>query len=156
MCKPLSKVIPEAGLKQEMCYIGEDEEGMISKMIISEIYENVAEELFAVVFNEDLNVLKIAKLNDTALTPEFFALARSGFKKYKNYDPNIPRRIVWEQIERGGKLIATITDHNGFIVHDDGQMTKRGRNMFGKKARILYEKRYSGKAATSNRCVSNL
>ena len=43
---------------------------MISKMIISEIYENVAEELFAVVFNEDLDVLKIAKLNDTALTAD--------------------------------------------------------------------------------------
>ena len=124
-------------------------------MIISEIYENVAEELFAVVFNEDLDVLKIAKLNDTALTPEFFALARSGFKKYKNYDPNIPRRIVWEQIERGGKLIATITDHNGFIVHDDGQMTKRGRNMFGKKARMVYEKRYS-RTVTGDRCVSSL
>lgn len=125
-------------------------------MIISEIYENVAEELFAVVFNEDLDVLKIAKLNDTALTPEFFARARSGFKEYKNYDPNIPRRIVWERIERSGRLIASITDHNGFIVHDDGQMTKRGQNMFGMKARILYEKRYSGKTATSNRCVSNL
>lgn len=125
-------------------------------MIISEIYENIAEELFAVVFNEDLDVLKIAKLNDTALTPEFFALARSGFKEYKNYDPNIPIRIVWERIERSGRLIASITDHNGFIVHDDGQMTKRGQNMFGRKARILYEKRYSGKTATSNRCVSNL
>ena len=108
-------------------------------MIISEIYENVAEELFAVVFNEDLDVLKIAKLNDTALTPEFFARARSGFKEYKNYDPNIPRRIVWERIERSGRLIASITDHNGFIVHDDGQMTKRGQNMFGRKARILYD-----------------
>lgn len=129
--------------------------GMISKMIISEIYENVAEELFAVVFNEDLNVLKIAKLNDTVLTPEFFAQARSGFKEYKNYNPNIPRRIVWERIERSGRLVASITDHNGFIVHDDGQMTKRGRNMFGKKARMVYEKRYS-RTVTGDRCVSSL
>ena len=47
------------------------------------------------------------------------------------------------------------SDHNGFIVHDDGQMTKRGRNMFGKKARMVYEKRYS-QTVTGDRCVSSL
>lgn len=38
-------------------------------MIISEIYENVAEEMFGVVINEELNILKIVKLDDTMLTP---------------------------------------------------------------------------------------
>lgn len=124
-------------------------------MIISEIYENVAEEMFGVVINEDLEILKIVKLNDTYLSPQFFEQARNGFKELANYKTSIPKQIVWDQIERGGKLIATITDHNGFIVHDDGQMTKRGRNMFGRKARTNYEKRYS-RVVTANRCVSRL
>lgn len=124
-------------------------------MIVSEIYENVAEEMFGVVINENLEILKIVKLNDTHLSPQFFEQARNGFKELANYKSNIPKHLVWEQIERGGKLIATITDHNGFIVHDDGQMTKRGRNMFGKKARMVYEKRYS-RTVTGDRCVSGL
>lgn len=124
-------------------------------MIVSEIYENVAEEMFGVVINENLEILKIVKLNDTYLSPQFFEQARNGFKELASYKSNIPKHLVWEQIERGGKLIATITDHNGFIVHDDGQMTKRGRNMFGKKARMVYEKRYS-RIVTGDRCVSGL
>lgn len=124
-------------------------------MTISEIYENAAEEMFGVVINEDLEILKIVKLNDTYLSPQFFEQARNGFKELANYKPTIPKNLVWDQIESGGKLVATITDHDGFVVHDDGQMTKRSRKMFGKKARLTYEKRYS-RVVTSNRCVSNL
>lgn len=120
-------------------------------MIISEIYENVAEEMFGVVINEELNILKIVKLDDTMLTPEFFMQARQGFKERKNYNPSIPKQIVWERIERSSRLIASITDHDGFIVHDDGQMTKRGRNMFGKRARMNYDRRYGSQNAASNR-----
>ena len=124
-------------------------------MIISEIYENAAEDMFGVVINEDLEILKIVKLTDTNLTPQFFERARNGFKELANYKPSIPKNLVWDQIERTGKLIATITDHDGFVVHDDGQMTKRSRIMFGKKARLTYEKRYS-RVVTANRCVSRL
>ena len=124
-------------------------------MIISEIYENAAEDMFGVVISEDLEILKIVKLNDMNLTPQFFERARNGFKELENYKPTIPKNLVWDQIERGGKLVATITDHDGFVVHDDGQMTKRSRKMFGKKARLTYEKRYS-RVVTANRCVSRL
>lgn len=40
-------------------------------MIVSEIYETMAGDLYGVVLNEDIKIIRIVKINDRELTPDF-------------------------------------------------------------------------------------
>lgn len=48
-------------------------------MIVSEIYETMAGDLYGVVLNEDIKIIRVVKINDRELTPDFFRRARMGF-----------------------------------------------------------------------------
>lgn len=41
-------------------------------MIVSEIYETMAGDLYGVVLNEDIKIIRVVKINDRELTPDFF------------------------------------------------------------------------------------
>ena len=47
-------------------------------MIVSEIYETMAGDRYGVVLNEDIKIIRIGKINDRELTPDFFRRARMG------------------------------------------------------------------------------
>lgn len=40
-------------------------------MIVSEIYETMTGDLYGVVLNEDIKIIRIVKINDHELTPDF-------------------------------------------------------------------------------------
>ena len=44
-------------------------------MIVSEIYETMAGDLYGVVLNEDIKIIRVVKINDRELTPDFFRRA---------------------------------------------------------------------------------
>lgn len=111
-------------------------------MIVSEIYETMAGDLYGVVLNEDIEIIRIVELHDRELTPDFFDRARKGFPNSPLYEP-CDRRQTWGIIEASCHLVATITNCKGFIVHDTSDFTYRSKAMFGKKARMNYERKYS-------------
>lgn len=47
-------------------------------MIVSEIYETMAGDLYGVVLNEDIKIIRIVKINDRELTPDFFPAIKNG------------------------------------------------------------------------------
>lgn len=116
-------------------------------MIVSEIYETMAGDLYGVVLNEDIKIIRIVKINDHELTPDFFRRARMGFPAEVRYDHDqLPKKVMWHRIESNCRLVATITNCHGFIVHADHDMTRSSRKMFGKRARMNYDRRYNGGA----------
>lgn len=114
-------------------------------MIVSEIYETMAGDLYGVVLNEDIKIIRVVKINDRELTPDFFRRARMGFLTEHSYDQS-PKEKMWRCIESNCRLVATITNCHGFIVHADHDMTRSSRKMFGKRARMNYDRRYNGGA----------
>lgn len=87
----------------------------------------------------------IAEINGRELTPDFFRRARMGFLTEHSYD-QLPKEKMWRCIESNCRLVATITNCHGFIVHGDHDMTRSSRKMFGKRARMNYDRRYNGGA----------
>lgn len=110
-------------------------------MIVSEIYETMAGDLYGVVLNEDIKIIRVVKINDRELTPDFFRRARMGFLTEHSYE--LPKEKMWRCIESNCRLVATITNCHGFIVHADHDMTRSSRKMFGKRARMNYDRRYN-------------
>lgn len=114
-------------------------------MIVSEIYETMAGDLYGVILNENIKIIRIVKINDHELTPDFFRRARMGFPAEHSYD-SLPKKVMWRRIESNCRLVATITNCHGFIVHADHDMTRSSRKMFGKRARMRYDRQYNGGA----------
>ena len=111
-------------------------------MIVSEIYETMAGDLYGVVLNEDIKIIRVVKINDRELTPDFFRRARMGFPAEHSYE-SLSKKVMWQCIELNCRLVATITNCHGFIVHADHDMTRSSRKMFGKRARMNYDRRYN-------------
>lgn len=105
-------------------------------MIVSEIYETMTGDLYGVVLNEDIKIIRVVKINDHE---------RMGFPAEVRYD-QLPKKVMWRRIESNCRLVATITNCHGFIVHADHDMTRSSRKMFGKRARMNYDRRYNGGA----------
>lgn len=124
-------------------------------MSFTEVYEDLHERFIGVVVNEDIEPIRIVKIEDTELNPKLFEQAKHDFKEAPQYEPTIPLNIEWNRIERGCQLVATLTSKGGFIVHDDNTMSKHARTMFSKKARMNYAKKYNVPQAP-NRRLSDL
>lgn len=118
-------------------------------MIMSEFYE-VGDIIVAVVLKQEYSkpqIVRIVEIPEMNMTPEFFINARQGFPGYKPFSMRRTDNATWNYLEKYKVLVASINDRGGFVTFDDELMKKRGRSMFGKKARYQYARSFPAQAA---------
>lgn len=110
-------------------------------MIVTDFYEDVNQELYAVVLSMSADEFKLKNIvlidKDSSLA-DLIASARKGFPDAEKYPNPKQNSVRWLQLEKWGRLVATVNSRGGFTAV--GEMSADTRKIFGRKAVSHYER----------------